>query len=81
MANTCELLITVVRLHKPKVLRGLAQKGCGPVQRLVPSLTQTERPPADRQSLLHQGMCAERGKPNALPSGTALREERPWGGG
>jgi hypothetical protein len=30
-ANACELLINVVMINKPKVLRGLAQKGCGPV--------------------------------------------------
>ena len=51
MANPCELSLTVVMLNKPKVLRGLAQKGRGPDRGLVPSPTQTTRPSADRQSL------------------------------
>jgi hypothetical protein len=32
MANTGELLITTVKTTKPKMLTGLTQKGCGPVQ-------------------------------------------------
>ncbi len=43
MANTCELLINVVRSNKPKGLRGLDQKGGGQVEALPHRLPQMSR--------------------------------------
>ena len=51
MANPCEPLINVVNRNKPKVLRGLNQKGTWPEQGLIYLLSQTTRPPAKRRSL------------------------------
>lgn len=78
MANRGEPLLNVVMHDKPKVLRGLTQKGCGPDRGLLFPPTQTTRPPADRRSLPHQGADVERGKPVDLPRGTAAREGRLW---
>ena len=69
MANSCKPPINVVTCNKPKVLRGLNQKVCGVVQELSSLLAQTTHPPANKRSLPHHGLHAERGKPITLPTG------------
>ena len=80
MANTCELLINVVRTNKPKMLTGLNQKVRGRVQGLLLSSTQTQAPPADRQrpnpSVVQY---AEHGKPVVLPDGESEPQGVPMG--
>ncbi len=50
MGNTCELLINVVMWSKPKVLIGLDQKVRGMDSWLHISATQSNIPPAERQT-------------------------------
>jgi hypothetical protein len=76
MANTRELPLNVVMHDKPKVLKGLTQKGRGRDRGLLFPSTQTTWPPADRQSLRHQGTDTERGKSVAFPLGKAARKDR-----
>jgi hypothetical protein len=73
-ANPGEPLLNAVMLNKPKMLIGLDQKVSGPVQGLSSPLPQTSVPPANRRSPPHHGTDAERGKPVALPTGTADRK-------
>src|SRR5712691_7547000 len=70
-----ELLINVVMRNKPKVPTGLNQKVRGWDQRLPIPLTQTTKPPAERQSLTHPGTHAERGKPASLPTRVHLLQK------
>ena len=78
MANERESLINVVIDTAPKVLKGADVVGSG-----VPN-----SPDADRQDHRRRGEAypipgthAERGKPIALPWGTADRKGRPGGSG
>ena len=50
MGNTCELRINVVMWNKPKVLIGLNQKVRGVVVVFYIHSTQSEIPPAKRQT-------------------------------
>ena len=50
MGNTCELRINVVMWNKPKVLIGLNQKARGVVVVFYIHSTQSEIPPAKRQT-------------------------------
>jgi len=45
------------------------------------TLTQTIRPPAQKQNLPYPGIHTERGKPVTLPKGTANRKDGLWGCG
>ena len=46
------------------------------------TLTQTERPPAQKQNLLYPGSHTERGKPVTFPQqGTVNRKDDLWGCG
>ena len=78
-ANTCEPLINVVTVDKPKMLTGLNQKVRGRYRGSCTRLSQTPRPPADRRSPPHPGTEAERGKPVALPSWESAPQGAPTG--
>jgi hypothetical protein len=82
MANSCELLINVVRKEQAKDDERLEPKRhYGPAGELKPLPSQTTRPSADRQSLTHPGVYAERGKPVPCPNGKASRKASPSQGG
>ena len=66
MCNICELLINVVRVHRPKMLTGLDQNGKGMVEVVACHFTRLNTPPANRQTLTHRVESAEHGKPNYL---------------
>src|SRR5437588_3665530 len=76
MANRCEPLVNVVKANKPKVLRGLNQKGTvtGRGVSSFPSRRHSTSP-ANRRGLTHLGTQAEHGKPVPLPT----RESNPRG--
>jgi len=67
MVNRCELLINVVNKDKPKMLKGLSQKGKGSGMDAPNSSITDEEPPAKMQDLTHAGTCTERGKPVGFP--------------
>lgn len=69
MANECELLINVVKIDERKRADALGQKATGLVVRLFVPLSQTSRPPAEKQSLTHPVPQTEQGKPIRLPLG------------
>ena len=66
-ANTCELLINVVRSNEHNRADALGQKARAPVDRLINPISQTSRSPADRQSLPHLVTPIKQGKPVYLP--------------
>ena len=66
MANTCELLINVVRTNKPKGLTGLDQKVRGQVEVFPHHLPQMSRHRRTGRAYLIHGTRAERGKPVSL---------------
>jgi hypothetical protein len=82
MANIGALLLNVVRKEQAKDAERLEPKRhSGPVGELKPLPSQTTRPPADKQSLTHPGVYAERGKPVRCPHGKASRKASPSPGG
>jgi hypothetical protein len=68
MGNKCKWLINVVTPNKPKMLRGLNQKGTWLVVWVLTSQHADRQPPADRPAPNPSiGQLAERGKPVILP--------------
>ena len=79
--NTCEPPINVVTVDKPKMLRGLNQKVR---DRHRGSALSCRRHNGHRRTggtHPHRGTHAERGKPDAFPTGTVCREGHLWGSG
>ena len=66
MRNTCELLLNIVIINRPKVPIGLNQKVRGMVGTLWFCSTRSMIPPVNRQTLTHRVNVAELGKPNLL---------------
>jgi len=80
-ANICESPINVVTVDKPKMLRGLNQKVRDRNRSFALSCRRHNGHRRTGGAHAHRGTHAERGKPDALPRGTACREGRPWGSG
>lgn len=67
--NLGELLINAVIARKPKMLKGLNQKGKWSGLEATSSSNVDVEPPAKRQVLTHSGIYAERGNPVIFPLG------------
>jgi hypothetical protein len=77
MANESELLLNVVIANKPKMLRGLNQNDKWSGSKVTSSFDADVAPPAKRQSLIHSGTHAERGKPVSLPLRESESQDEP----
>ena len=77
MANPSEPLLTVVIDTTPKVLTGVTVVGPGASSSPGADTVTTGGEAGPTPSMVRD---AERGKPVALPAGTARREARPRGG-
>ena len=64
----CEPLINLVIDGKPKMLRGLSQKGMWPGADATKSSAAGEAPPVEKRDLTHSGTHTEQGKPIPLPT-------------
>jgi len=80
-ANIGEPLINVVTVDKPKMLRGLNQKVRDRHRGFGLSCRRYNGHRRTGGAHPHYGTHAERGKPDALPTGTACREGRLRGSG
>ena len=81
MVNTCEWLINVVTVNKPKVLRGLNQNGKWSGTGVRTSPVANDVPPAERPDLTHTGCHPERVKPVSLPLGKQTARDADGGAG
>jgi hypothetical protein len=69
MANTCELLINIVRPKEPKELTGFGQTATQMVNLLDSQIAQTTNLPVNRQRLQPCIVkLTEQGKPNRSPA-------------
>jgi hypothetical protein len=86
MANICERSINIVTDNKPKMLKGLSQKGNVAGTRTLVFLVMghqryrwREREVGPRHNLTHSFVItAEHGNPVCLPIGKANRKVSPW---
>ena len=67
MVNESESLINVVKTDKPKMLKGLNQKGVWTSIGVPCSPVAVAAPPAKRRDLTRVGIQVERGKPAVFP--------------
>jgi hypothetical protein len=79
MANPGERLINIVSRNKPKVLKGLSQKGNGVGTRRLQCLVRDNRTPGGQSAPNPLDVTEmEHGNPVRLPTGKATRKASPW---